>query len=448
MGENFVVYKASGGLAHSLGGLWRAIGIARGSNRFLIIDYNVHKAFLNPFSKFFHLDIDIPYSDNYRVIPRNYTYRGHTVEELKNEELGENYRIYGESAKHNKKGDKIIVVAGTSGKRGWVSIDELRVNNDILERLKSEPQINERYIAVHFRNTDIKSNLGRQVSQINQIRKATKINTLYLSSDDYDAFNKYKKVLPDMKIIMLAKPPKVEWNIHYDSVDKSKQIYECLRDCYFILKSDFFVPCTTSGLSRMLIMMLEKNKNMFCIPTKSIPATGYKNKTFEELFLNYLNKNKEFLAKEFLAKASNQNKPPIRSPSPIKTPLPIVKSSSIITPSSIKTSQPAQLRSPSPEIKSSLVRTPSPIKNNNTISNVPQIKSNHSVSTVKPVQTLKNDNLNEKDKNEQNSNLQNNKQNIFKKRSSSPLKLELSEEDYIKINKVLNNLNKNSLSPM
>jgi len=39
----FVVYKATGGLAHSLGGLWRAIQIARGSNRSLVIDYNVHK---------------------------------------------------------------------------------------------------------------------------------------------------------------------------------------------------------------------------------------------------------------------------------------------------------------------------------------------------------------------------------------------------------------------
>jgi len=175
MGENFVVYKATGGLAHSLGGLWRAIQIAKGSNRSLVIDYNVHKAFENSFSKFFYLDINIPYSDNYSIIPKNYTFRGYTVDELKREELDDHYRIFGQSAKRHKRSDKIIVVCGTSGKRGWVSIDELRVNKEIVEKIKNEPQINERYIAVHFRNTDIKSNLGRQVSQINLIRKAAKI---------------------------------------------------------------------------------------------------------------------------------------------------------------------------------------------------------------------------------------------------------------------------------
>ena len=295
MDKNFIVYKASGGLAHSLGGLWRAINMARAMNRFLVIDYNKHKAFENSFSKFFHLDINIGYTDNYSVIPEDFNYRGHSVEELKNAGLTSNFNIFGKSPKSFKNSDKIIVVAGTSGKKGWVSINELIVNDDIIERLKSEPEIKGRYIAVHFRNTDIRSNLGRQVSQINQIRKATQINTLYLSSDDCDALSKYKEVLPDMDIIMYSNPPKVEINIHYGSPDKSKQIYEVLRDCYFILKSDFFVPCTTSGLSRMLITMLEKNKNMFRIPTRTIPITGLKNASFDKLLEEYLEENKDIL---------------------------------------------------------------------------------------------------------------------------------------------------------
>ncbi len=269
--NGFVIYKASGGLAHSLGGLFRAITVAQKLKRKLIIDYNVHKAFENSFSKFFHI-IGVNYEVTYDCVPRTLSYRGHTIDELKNERLGERYSIFGTPAKRPNPADEIVVVAGTSGRKGWVSIDELRVNNDILEKLSKEPIIKEKYIAVHFRNTDITSNIGRQSSLINAIRKETKINTLYLSSDDYLALSKWKKVFPNMKIIMLTNPEKDVHNIHYGSKDKTRQVYECLRDCYMILKSDYFVPCTTSGLSRMLIMMMRKKINMFSLPAKTIPV--------------------------------------------------------------------------------------------------------------------------------------------------------------------------------
>ena len=268
--DKFLVYKASGGLAHSLGGLWRAINIAKTTNRFLIIDFRMHKAFLNDFSVFFYLKDEINYSDKYDILPKNYNYQGKSINDLKNTSLGPKYTIYGVKPIDNQN-DKIIVIAGTSGKRGWVSINSLKVNTDIMIKLNNEVEIKKPYISVHFRNTDIKTNIENQVKNINIIVKKTKIDTLYIASDDYDARNKFRKFLPNMDIIMMVNPERNVRNIHYGSKDKYKQIYECLRDIYKILKSNYFVPCLTSGLSRMIIVMICKRINMFDINSICIP---------------------------------------------------------------------------------------------------------------------------------------------------------------------------------
>lgn len=218
--------------------------------------------------------MDVPYSDNYDLVPKHYKYKGHTVEELKNADLGDNYTIFGESTKGGKDGDQIIVSAGTSGNKGWVSIDELRVVDSIMARLKKEPKIKEPYISVHYRNTDIRTRITNHVHAINVIAKEKKINTVYICSDDCNALSEFKKHLPKMNLVMYAKPEKVDnkehFNLHYGAKDKAKQIYEVIRDLYMIFQSDFFIPCGTSGLSRMVITMLEKKKNLFDLPHKTV----------------------------------------------------------------------------------------------------------------------------------------------------------------------------------
>jgi len=248
-----------------------------------------------------------------------------------------------------------------------------------------------------------------------------------------------------MKIIMLAKPPKVTTNIHYESVDKAKQVYEVLRDCYFIMKSDFFVPCTTSGLSRMIITMLEKNKNMFCIPTKSIPACGFEKVSFEKMLQDYLIENKELISKI-------NNPQHVRSVSPVSKPVssPAVRS---VSPQKVQVSLPVAKPVSSPIVRSvspQKVQVPPQVAKPATASAAaPSIKPvARSVSPQRvfaaPLIQTKN-NIEEK----QLSNLKSlislsssfeNKSQIESiQRSISPIKFEITIEDQERLNKIIQN---------
>ena len=55
MNNTYLINKASGGLAHMLGGIYAALILAKKNNRFLIIDCKTHHAFRHKFSDFFIL---------------------------------------------------------------------------------------------------------------------------------------------------------------------------------------------------------------------------------------------------------------------------------------------------------------------------------------------------------------------------------------------------------
>jgi len=143
-----------------------------------------------------------------------------------------------------------------------------------MQRLQKEQKIKEPYISVHYRNTDIRTKITNHVHAINLLAKEKKIKTVYICSDYYNALSDFKKYLPKMNLIMYAKPEKVDnvlhFNLHYGAKDKGRQIYEVIRDLYMIFQSDYFIPCGSSGLSRMVITMMEKKKNMFNLPHKTI----------------------------------------------------------------------------------------------------------------------------------------------------------------------------------
>jgi len=42
-----------------------------------------------------------------------------------------------------------------------------------------------------------------------------------------------------------------------------QQIYETLRDLYFIFQSKYFIPSQNSGLSRFIMMQIKKKENIF-----------------------------------------------------------------------------------------------------------------------------------------------------------------------------------------
>ena len=61
------------------------------------------------------------------------------------------------------------------------------------------------------------------------------------------------------------KQPKVKKNLHYEEKNKEKLFYNLILDMFFILKSDYFVPSINSGVSKILIQMIEKNIYFFRI---------------------------------------------------------------------------------------------------------------------------------------------------------------------------------------
>lgn len=129
--------------------------------------------------------------------------------------------------------------------------------------MDNEKKIEEKYIAGHFRNTDMKHDINEFIDKIKETINKTGIKTFYLATDDSTARDKIATELPtDITIIQNTVPPENIGNLHYGSKDKYKQVYECLRDFYFILQAEEFIPSRKSGMSR-LVMEMRKNKFSF-----------------------------------------------------------------------------------------------------------------------------------------------------------------------------------------
>ena len=275
MNKTYLINKASGGLAHMLGGIYAASLHAKKCNRFLIIDCETHIAFRHKFSDFFILKNE-EYSDDYSIIPSEYEFKEHSVKEIKNTNLSRAgnalYGMFGWSvqSKTFNPEEQIVIWSGTSGKKGNWHWPNLKVNQKILEKLNNETKIVEPYISIHFRNTDIRNKLKRFTNKIKILVKRTKIKTVFLATDNAETINAIKKLLPTLKIIQLSNPKPNVKNQHYASINKEEcynQIYGTLRDLYFIFQSKYFIPSRNSGLSRFIMMQIKKKDNIFDLPT-------------------------------------------------------------------------------------------------------------------------------------------------------------------------------------
>jgi len=225
-------YMASGGLAHMLSGLSYAMILAEREGRYLIIDCKRHKAFPYDFSDFFYIKTNLQYSEN----PKDCTH----VDVL-------SYRGPGPWRAYSKR----------------PFIRGLKVSPSVINKIKSEQPIKERYLSVQFRNTDIKQDINIFIKKIKNAQEKLLINTVYLATDDHEAFDKIWASTRGIRLIRRTEPERVKHNLHYDSKDKRKQIYNCLLDMYFISRSDFFIKSPASGLSMFLIKMKENHEDIF-----------------------------------------------------------------------------------------------------------------------------------------------------------------------------------------
>ena len=255
----YIIYKASGGLVHMLKGLNFCIQNAKKTNRKLIIDCANHSAFMMDFSRIFLInDTSLNYSDKYddecpvcdeiRRSPAKYINRQYFIG-------GRNI-----STVNWNTNDDVIIYAGTIGS---YQIKNIKVVKKIKDDLENEKKIEGKYIAGHFRNTDMKHDINEFIVKIRETINKTGIKTFYLATDDSTAREKIASELPaDITIVQNTVPPANIGNLHYGSKDKYKQVYECLRDFYFILGSVEFIPSHKSGMSRLAVEM-RKNKFSF-----------------------------------------------------------------------------------------------------------------------------------------------------------------------------------------
>jgi len=254
----YIIYKASGGLVHMLKGIHFCIQKAKDTNRKLIIDCANHSAFKMNFSSVFFIDdSSLNYSDTYDECTVSDEIRRAPAKYIKGQYFIEEINI---SIVHWDTTNDIIIYAGAHGN---LQMKNIKIVQQIKDDLDNEKKIEEKYIAGHFRNTDMKHDINEFINKIKETINKTGIKTFYLATDDSTAREKIATELPaDITIIQNTVPPANIGNLHYGSKDKYKQVYECLRDFYFILRADEFIPSRKSGMSR-LAMEMRKNKFSF-----------------------------------------------------------------------------------------------------------------------------------------------------------------------------------------
>ena len=249
---NYFLYKGTGGLFHNLKGLSQAIRLSILNNVTLIIDMDCHSAFGGNFSDYFTIECNkLKYSCNYENIsfPQN----------LKNIKFG--YNGKNSNYKIDYKKEINILYGFFSGS----VYEKMQVNPIYFKNIQSKnPIIKNKYISVHFRNTDIKNDTNLFLKKIkNTLNKYINIDTIYIASDCYEFYNIVQNKFPNINIIRKTFVEKNLKNLHYGCKDKKKQMYDCLVDVYYILLSDVFIPSLNSGMSKSIIHMIKDNYSIF-----------------------------------------------------------------------------------------------------------------------------------------------------------------------------------------
>ncbi|MFH1729574.1 MAG: hypothetical protein ABIA04_14285 [Pseudomonadota bacterium] len=275
MNKNFLVFKGSGGLTHMCRSLSQALYLAKKNNLHLIIDSKCNKAFADLFNNYFFInDKRLSYSCNYDLIPSELVFSKITINELKDLSLKYSDRNYFlnniKVSKNINKKDPISVFGGHIFL--WQKY-YINPNIKVLDSIKKsfEPKkIKEKYLSLHFRNTDIQNDISTFIEKIKINTKTHKIFNVYLASDDCFAFDQIQSRLQNINLIQYTKPGNFnKKNIHYNSSSKKQQTLNCLLDIFMIINSDFWIPSLNSGLSIWIKEMLDIKKNIFDIKTKA-----------------------------------------------------------------------------------------------------------------------------------------------------------------------------------
>ncbi len=270
----YLIYKGTGGLIHMLLGLVYCIRYSIKYKYILIIDVISHKCYKHYLSDFFIIDCpELTYSEDYNIMDSNITFNNKSIDYIKNypdiENDSTNHQYYIDNINIRRRllmdnaKTKIKIYAGPGGYGGHkfnLLLKYIKVKKEIVDKIKEYPSINN-YIGVHYRNTDIQTNLN---NIINNIKKYSKYNNIYLATDDSTAFDKLKSAFPNHNIYQYTKP--INSNglpIHYNTENKYYLVLNLLIDIYFLFNSNEYVYSEQSLVSNLVLNMRKENISIF-----------------------------------------------------------------------------------------------------------------------------------------------------------------------------------------
>lgn len=271
--QKYIIYVGTGGLCHMLSGLTASIKKALSENRILIIDCMRLGSFKNKVLNYFDINIEnLKIEESYDNI-KNEKYKHLTIQEFKNIHpkiiTNKGYFIdkYNVNNFHKEEiNDKIITYAGYGGKN---INNNIYVKNNIINILKEkyEKIIKDKFISIHYRNTDMQHDINLFINLIKKNEdklKKENIKKIFIATDDYYAFDKFKTNLKEFELFKINDIENCDGKcIHYYTNDKNKVVLSLLEDIYIILHSDYFIPSNKSGVSKWIIQMLNEKKNIF-----------------------------------------------------------------------------------------------------------------------------------------------------------------------------------------
>ena len=265
----YIIYQGSGGLIHMLGGLAHSCNFVNSQrNSILVINVENHIAFQSKFSNFFYLN-NVKYTEDYEeVLSKFKSFKRIPLKHILENNCDDNYNITYNNTKINiraglskyiPKTNLLYLYAGFGCNNHLDILKYVKVNPDIMEKIKLF-KLDYEYVGVHFRNTDIKQDYNKYVNKLKQYEQYT----IYLATDDYNAYDYFCEKLPNHKIIRFTKAPKVDGNnIHFHCDDKPKQVLNLLIDMYVLYNSTIFIESHGSLVSRLVNTMRKENKSIF-----------------------------------------------------------------------------------------------------------------------------------------------------------------------------------------
>jgi len=169
-----------------------------------------------------------------------------------------------------QKGSRVLPISG-----GWpTSLRSLSVNSAIISMAKDRiSKIAKKYIAVHYRNTDMKHDIGEIISATSEAIDISGLRDIFLATDDIDSKERFIEAFPGINIHSFSNIPNLKKlgqnSIHYMSnialeksgLSKRNQIIDALCDIICLQKSTIFIPSKTSAMSQ-IVMYLRDEKEL------------------------------------------------------------------------------------------------------------------------------------------------------------------------------------------